>query len=579
MLTKEWSTSAARYDVVIERQVKIRLKDGTALDCEIHRPDSDAKFPAILSASPYAMWMQAAQVRPNSFSSVAMPHPGEEQANSPMEAGDLSFFARRGYVQVVVNVRGSGQSEGLYDFLGTREVEDIVEAIEWVAEQEWCDGKVGMFGVSYFATIQHLVGAVAPPALKCLFAPFGSGGFREILFHGGVFSSRFALGWSATHDNLRAESVSLREWGSEEFDLRIEKALADPDLAAIPEIVAALNDPYTGRNSLIADIVLHQEDGPYWQERTPKYEDISVPIYIGACWASYGIHLPGVFKAWEGITAPKRMVLGPPLYLDRPVFQFQFEALRWFDRWLKDAETGIDDDAAVRLFMRGSGDWIESEEWPLAKTRWTPFNLHEGGLLSERDPWWNEGHDTFTDSPWNRGFLEYWTPPLVDNVEICGPVGLDFFASTSDPGVQWIVSLWEEDPAGNRKILSKGALEGSYAKSIVADSPPYAPRHDFTVRHQVLEDEIVRYQIAIVPTANKFVAGTRLGLHIACADEPNPQNPLQSAGSAHIRSQRARRLAIYHDLERQSCVWIPVTGGNVLGTYMSGGAGYLDFSQ
>lgn len=577
MITSTWSTSAPEFEVFTQEHVRVPVAEGIELDCEIHRPAGEGRFPIILSVSPYHLWMQQAPVRPNSFSSVAMRHEGEEHPNSPMEAGDSTFFARRGYAHVVLNVRGSGQSDGLYQFTGEQEVEDLANAIEWLAAQEWSNGNVGMFGVSYFSTIQHLIGARPPQALKCLFAPHGSGGMREVMFHGGIFSVRFAAGWADTIDNCRAESQSLKEFGPEGFEQRIQAALANEELAIYPRVVEALKDPLSGPNAVLADIVLHLDDGPFWQERTPKYDDITIPIFLGSCWASYGIHLPGVFRAWPRIRSEyKRMVMGPPMYLDRPFFQFGYEALRWFDQWLKGVDTGVKNDPAVRVFVPGSGDWIESEQWPLPQTRWTPFNLHEGGMLSEHEFWWQEGHETFADSLWARESVEYWTPKLVDNVEIVGPIGLELSAAVLGPDVQWIVSLWEEDEEGTRRILTKGTLAGGYDE---IDSAVYEPEHDFTVRRELAGDGIVKYRIKVTPTAKLFKVGTRIGLRIGCSDEPNPKTPLQSAGAAHTRSQRARRVAIFHDLDNPSTLWLPVTRGNVLGTFYSGGAKYFDWAD
>ena len=189
----------------------------------------------------------------------------------------------------------------------------------------------GNFAFPTLAIIQHLVGGIGSKSLKCLFAPFGSGGFREIIFHGGVLNAKWLCNWADTLETPNIESFSVKELGEFEFKNRVEAALADPELNALPRLKAALLSPETGANALITDVILHRDDGEFWRERTPRYEEINVPIYVGACWGSYGIHLPALSRAWERISAYKKMVVGPPLYLDRPVFQFQYESLRWFD--------------------------------------------------------------------------------------------------------------------------------------------------------------------------------------------------------------------------------------------------------
>jgi uncharacterized protein len=578
MRTQSWATSPRQYEVVVERSVKIPISDGVYLNCDIFRPASSDRFPAILSASPYSLELQSAPVRSKSFSSVGgTNNPGDETANSLMEAGDPWFFARHGYVHVIMNVRGSGDSTGVYGFTNRREVEDIAEAIEWAAQQPWCSGAVGMFGVSYFAITQHLVGGISPKSLKCLFAPFGSGGFREVIFHGGVLNARWLGNWAETLEKPNLQSLSIQEFGETLFKKKIEEALSDPDLAAQPRIREALRRPLEGANSLITDVILHREDGEFWQERTPDYENIKVPIYVGACWGSYGIHLPPLTPAWARISAYKKMVVGPPLYLDRPVFQFQYESLRWFDQWLKDTDTGVHEDPAVRFFMMGSNDWHACDEWPPRDARWTPFYLHERQLLSEREHWWRESHETFFDTPWQREGVEYWTPRLIDHVEIVGPLGLELYAACTHKDVRWIVSLIQEDTKGKRKLLTKGALEGSFQQSMIDGSPPYAPKYDFSQRRELVPGEIYKFVVGIAPTAVRLAPGTRLGIRISCTDDP-PENSLEGAAAGHLRSASARRVAVYHDDRYPSCLWVPVIRGNVIGTFLGGGDEYFDFS-
>ena len=157
MFSKEWKTSEKKYNVFVERDLQITMNDGTEINADIFRPDSDEKFPAILGFHPYEQAPQTAPIKPKSLSSVAFLHPGEEKGRGWIEAGDPNFFVRRGYVNVIANVRGTGKSAGNYPFLGSREIQDGYEVIEWMAKQPWSNGKVGMFGVSYFAWLQLFI--------------------------------------------------------------------------------------------------------------------------------------------------------------------------------------------------------------------------------------------------------------------------------------------------------------------------------------------------------------------------------------------------------------------------------------
>jgi len=375
MFTLRWQTSPRQYGVTVDTDVQISLSDGVALDGDVFRPAARGRFPALLSVHAYDKAMQWTP----SASRAMTPQ------NAQAEAGDPRFYARRGYAHAIVNVRGTGASGGRYSNYSPREAQDVAEAIEWLADQPWCSGKVGMFGVSYFAVAAKQAAALAPPSLAAIFAPYGYTDFyRDKFFHGGILAKGFLLGWSRVLDRVRPESWSRRHLDDAEFADRLDVASADRELTADAALADALADPDSGTNPLVVDVLLNALDGPYWHERNPDLAAVRAPILLGADWGMFGLHLPGDLRAWQRITAPKRIIVGPPIYLDRPVYQYAYESLRWFDQWLKDADTGAMDEPPVRLFVPGShGRWTTSSDWPLPETRWHPFYLHHRGLLSD----------------------------------------------------------------------------------------------------------------------------------------------------------------------------------------------------
>jgi uncharacterized protein len=218
----------------------------------------------------------------------------------------------------------------------------------------------------------------------------------------------------------------------------------------------------------------------------------------------------------------------------------------------------------------GTNEWKAASDWPLPETKWTPFYLHEDGLLSEHEYWPNEGFDSFDDSPWGRGSLEYCTPPLVENTEIAGPIVLKLRASTSDVEIHWIVSLLEIDPEGNARILTKGWLRGSHREVDLERSKPWAPVHRHTDSQPLTPGIIYDFDISLIPTGNLFKAGSRIGLKISCTDD-EPNNPLELIACGSLRRQSVSRITLYRNAEDPSCLILPITKGNILNTYMSGG--------
>ncbi|MEM1587111.1 MAG: CocE/NonD family hydrolase [Candidatus Bathyarchaeia archaeon] len=570
MFSKKWKTSERKYEVLVERDVKIRMSDGVELNADIFRPKSDGKFPAIVSMNPYTTY-QAEPIKPVPFGTFR-----EGRDAGTLEAGDPNFYVRRGYSHIIVSIRGTGKSGGTFQFLSPREIQDVYEVIEWAAQQPWCNGNVGMFGASYFAWIQLFVAALNPPHLKCIFAPWAATDlYRDLMYHGGImnigFSTfpKFVIGFDCWPFS-RQENWTRKKLGEEGLKKLINEVLQDEDIARQPVLVEILTNPDKNENQVALDIILHQLYDEYWEERTVKYENIKVPAYIGACWGTYGWHLPGTFRSWENLKVPKKMILCPPYYLDRPVYQLAYESLRWFDYWLKGIDTGIMDEPPIKIFVMNTGEWKETYDWPLPETKWTPFFLHENSLLSEHEFWHGEGGTSFEDSPYRRESVEFYTPKLVDNVEVIGPIVLNIYASTTSTDIFWHASLLEIDPQGNKKVITRGWLRGSQRAIDPERSKLWAPYHPHTKREPLEPGKIYEFNIPIVPTAILFRAGSRIGLRISCVDD-DPKTFFDYLAGNHIRRQHPARITIHHNAEYPSHLLLPITKGNIMGTFLSGG--------
>ncbi len=559
-----WQLSPREHEVLVERDVPIRMSDGVTLFADVFRPASAGKFPAILGVHAYDKDMQTAPSRPLAV----------QGRNAQAESGDPQFYVRRGYAHIVVNARGTGRSEGEYSHYGPRDVQDAVEVIDWISRQVWCTGKVGMFGVSYFSVCAKQVAAQNPPALKAVFAMYGYTDFyRDKFYHGGILAQGFLTAWSRQLAGVRVRGWSREKLGEAEYEKRLVGLRQDRDVMAIPELAAALTNPEQGAHPLIVDVLMNSTDGPYWKERNPVLENIRVPMLLGASWDMYFLHLPGEFRAWERIQAPKKLVVGPPVYLDRPLYQYAFESLRWFDHWLKDNDTGYMDEPAVRLFVTGgSNTWKDSSDWPLPETKWHPFYLHSGGLLSEHEHWPNEGATSYEDNVFNtRGGVTFTSPPLVEETEVIGPITASIWATTDQPELLVFVSLWDVDPSGESKLLTRGWLRGSLCEVDEGRSKPWLWHHGFCEQRAVEASKAQRYDVNLVPTAHQFKSGHRIGIRVSSSDVEPPQSFFDLLGQGHLLRQRPSWVSIHHDADHPSVINLPVTAGNRIGTFMSGG--------
>ncbi len=562
MFALDWQLSPREHAVTIERNIKVEMSDGVRISVDLFRPASTGRFPAIVGVHAYDQAMQSAPSIPKA---ITLP-------NAQAEAGDPNFYVRRGYVHVIVNARGTGQSEGVYAHYSPREVDDVVEVIAWLAEQPWCTGDVGMFGASYFSVCAKQVAARNPPALKAVFGLYGYNDFyRDKFYHGGILAAGFLTSWAGHLDGSRIKGWSRDALGEDEYQRRLAELRADHDLMAIPALAKAITTPEEGGHPLIIDVLINSHDGPYWAERNPRLEDIEVPIMIGASWDMYMLHLPGEFRAWEKVPAPKKLIVGPPMYLDRPIYQYALESLRWFDHWLKGNDTGYLDEPAVNLYLMGSGgDWKQGHSWPLPETVWQPFYLHFKGLLSEHEHWPHEGGTSYEDNRYNeRGGILFTSPAMVEETEVVGPLTATIYASSTQPELLLFLTLWDIAPNGDRRLLTRGWLRGSMRQCDESRSRPWLWHHDFTQPSELADGAPHRFDINLVPTANVFKQGHRIALGVSSSDTDRSDSFFARLGKGHVVQQRPSWVTIHHDAEHPSALFVPVVKGNRIGTFIS----------
>jgi predicted acyl esterase len=264
------------------------------------------------------------------------------------------------------------------------------------------------------------------------------------------------------------------------------------------------------------------------------------------------------------------MLIGPPVYLDRPVYQLHEEALRWFDYWLKGRDTGIMDEPPVRCFVPGTGEWKALEDWPPADARWTTFFLHADGTLSEHEPWPGAGEVSFNESPFEHGEARFTTPPFVENTEILGPAVAKLQLSTDDTEALVFVTLLAIGVDGEETELTRGWLRASQRR-LREGCPPWNPVPAHEEREALEPGKVYELTIPIVPTARYFRTGERLCVRVKCADDEPPRTSLQAVARNHVRRIRPARVTLHCDPSCPSWVELPITRGNIVGTFFSGG--------
>ena len=564
-MVEDWHKliSQPEYEIELEEDVWVTMRDGVRLAVDIYRPKAEGKFPALLSFSEYGKEQQKLPTDPAWQPLDAL------RGNGGHECGEQWYFVPRGYVHVIPDTRGVGKSEGnMGDFRKANE-EDGYDLVEWIASQPWCNGNVGMLGMSGFAVAQYRIAAEQPPHLKAIF-PFEAvtDRYRQgSLFHGGIFNYLFRM-QIRNHVPERVRDVKLpasfKEFSEQELQEKVRELQNNPDIRCNPNLYLITLSPEM--NPAIFDLLLHPFDGPYYQRISgyPKLKHIKIPSYTGSRWNGWAVHLAGAFDSYENIQASpeqKKMLLIPcDNYggMDRPFHEVQDICLRWYDHWLKGLDTGIMDEPPILLFVQGINKWRYENEWPLEATNWTKLYLREGGALSFEMPDAGESPQVFTSNPWanpDEGFQRadtlakadpvpkavYDTEPLHQNMEVTGPIALYWYAAIESKGIparswkgsattgieimepvtndtDWYLKLIDVDVDGAERVVSEGWLKASRYELDETKSKPYLPYHPHTRNLPIEPDQVILYASDIRATSNVFLAGHKIRLEIAGQD-------------------------------------------------------------
>lgn len=575
-------------EVIIDRKVLIPMKDGTRLAADIYRPNADGSFPAIVERTPY-----------NREESVIL------------RTGTPRYFAERGFVFIVQDVRGRFGSEGTwYPFVddGWGERQDGYETIEWIARQPWCNGKVATVGGSYAGQTQMFVAPTRPPALACCFIREAASNLAEQwCYRGGAYE------WGFNHDwNVRHGAYAMRR----QLEL-IDSLLKNAD--RFTHLPLGRQDEMASPFDWIHDNLRRRDDKDYWEQFDFErhYGDIEVPIYHMAGW--FDIFLDGSLRNFAGIQEEgkskrarhnQKLVIGPwthgPTVADpafarhvgemdfgeQALLDFNGEMHRWYDQWLNDHATGVLDEPRVRYFLMGANRWETSDTWPPTGTRAQKWYLHTGpsgsatslndGSLSVKKPA-RENPDSYDYDPANP------VPTVGGNTLYAaikksgsGEENPDFTV-TAGPRDQrsieprcltYTSELLEKDLDVIGKVwctlfASSSCVDTDFVarlcdvfpdgrSMLVCDGILRARYRKYRFKPRLLTPEkVYRFDVDLWPTAWRFQAGHRLRLIVTSSCFPRfDRNP--NTGDPDSSTLKAARNSVFHDKDYASHLLLPV---------------------
>ncbi|WP_420558324.1 CocE/NonD family hydrolase [Roseovarius sp.] len=451
-------------DVIEERHVEIPMPDGCILAARIWRPANGMPVPAIFEFLPYRK------------GDVTMPR---DSVRAP-------YIAARGYAYVRADLRGTGESEGLMeDEYTAQELQDGCDVIAWIAAQDWCDGAVGMVGISWGGFNGLQVAALQPPALKAVVSVAST-------------DDRYADDVHYMGGTMVVDQIS---WASHMF--AINTLPPDPDLVG-DKWREMWMQRLTGSGLWLKNWAEHQRRDDFWKHGS-VCEDIGriqVPVYAASGWADG--YCRTVFRLMENLQCPRKGLVGPwshkypHIGVPGPAIDWLGEELRWWDQWLKGVETGIMDEPQLRLFMQDhaepasyyaerEGRWVEEPSWPSPNVTRTPFALGRDGTLGQdgapkgtlniRSPlgtgiaggkwcsYANPGDQPVDQRRDDAGSLVFETEPLETPLEIAGDAQLEISFSVDQPVAQVAARLVDVAPDGAATRVCYGLLNLTHRDS------------------------------------------------------------------------------------------------------------------
>lgn len=571
-MTESRTWDAGGTPIKIVKNLRVPMRDGVELAADVYAGTEDKPRPALVALSPYGKELQA----------LALTMPPQKRP-SPMwdgciEAGDIARVVGEGYAHVIGDIRGTGDSEGEhignYNAGGVSLGQDAYDFIEWVAAQPWCDGNVGMIGISYFGSMQVLAAAERPPHLKAIFVSGGHYDFYETTYHGGVmwFMPRAARegrggdsGWAFTD---RVKSRMIEKYSKTELDALVAKRLQDPDIQAWPNLVHLLH--YPKQHEAWFDIVMNNFDGEWYEERNPitLAPKIDIPVYIqldqGRGWT-----LDGTIELFHTLKGPKKLDIGPyPPMQSRPFIEEHDKMFRWYDYWIKGIDNGIMDEPDVKVFVEGSRQVVEGETWPPKEIDYQSLYLRTRRKLAFASEPMNpefSAPDGFYQAPLTVTdkveIISWSTDAFEKPTEMIGSGAAHIFAEIDQDDTNFILRLWDLAPNGKRQLVTTGFLKAAQ-RELDNRTTEGDPWHPHTREEKIVPGEINEYVIRLYPFANTFKQGHKLVLELSC-DEPltDEHNSLLPPDAFHLPVGRPTTHKIYRDAKHQSRLVLPFTKG------------------
>ena len=523
-------------------EISLTDRFGRLLKADVYLPEgAEGPFPVLLYASPYQKSLR---------------HLPAHWVFPFSEYGPMQMYLDEGYACVVLDLPGSGVSGGDWDPWSKAEGESTHDAIEHVAAQDWCTGRIGMCGQSYFAMSQWNVARTRPPHLTTIVPYDGANDiYRDFMYHGGIPMQGFLGSWLLG-------SVMLQHMG-EGHDLR-----------------------GGNRHQVMAEFLSHPMDDAYWRDHSAFWEldQVDIPVFSIGVWGKASLHLRGNVNGFQRVTGPKQLLIAAPdsfhgaqTLFDDPAFHRE-ELLPWYDHHLKGIDNGVMQRAAVRYWRKNAGDWAEAPVWPPAGVRAEAIHLSGARSdltqsLNDGTLVWAEGEGStswsYLDPHWTAGVTmmtpkgpdhvarvcTYTSAPFAEAAEYTGHGALVLHASTDQTDLELFVKLHLLSPGKPPIRVSQGWLRASHRAEDSAMASELRPFHAHQARQPLTPGEVVEMRLELLPMSAVVKPGDRLRLEITNFDSTILDQPM-----IHWYGAKLGTDTYHHSLDYPSRLLLPRVG-------------------
>ena len=571
--------SEIRDGMRIDWDVPVTMDDGSVLRADIFRPVAPGKYPALVSYGPYGKGLAFQEGYKTAWDIMCRENPdavaGSTNKYQSWEVIDPEKWVPDGYVCVRVDSRGAGRSPGFLCHNNARENKDFHDCIEWTGTQSWCNSKVGLNGISYYASSQWRAAATQPPHLAAICVWEGwVDNYRDSARHGGIICV-FRKNWQ----DMQVKTVQhgVGERGA--------KSRVTGELVCGPETLSE-QELAQNRENMWGEFLARPLDDEYYKERSGDLSKVTVPLLSAANWGGQGLHPRGNFEGYVRAASQQKWleVHGgshwAPFYTD---YGIKLQK-RFFDFFLKGEANGWDKQPKVLLQVRHPGEkFVEraENEWPLARTRWTHFYLDPANKGLSPTP--GASDQSVTYDAMGDG-VTFATPPLEAATEITGPSALKLFISSTTANADIFAVLSVLDPQGKEVVfqgaldphtpVGQGWLRASHRKLDPQLALPYRPYHTHDEDQPLTPGQIYELDVEIWPTCIVVPRGYRITLTVRGKDYvyageaatlSNMKNPMRGCGPFEHDDPTDRppaifggKVTLHFGPNRRSAVLLPV---------------------